>query len=79
MDGAKTASRTKDDIERIAKWKIVRLISMNSKDLGDSAYRFNKDFLNRNNVKDVANSWALRYKIKSKKMKMIILMILFQN
>ena len=31
MDGAKTASRTKDDIERIAKWKIVRLISMNLK------------------------------------------------
>lgn len=67
MDCAKQASRTRDDIERMAKWKIVRLISMNNKDLGDSAYRYNKDFLNRNNVKDVTDAWAIRYKVKGNK------------
>ncbi len=69
MNGAKKASSTKDDIERMAKWKVVRMISMNSKALGERAYKFNEDFLNRNNVKDVIDSWALRYNIKSKKRK----------
>ena len=64
MDAAKQAMRTKDDIEKIAKWKIVRMVSRNSEGLGDRAYTFNKDFLNRNNIKRVIDHWALRYKVK---------------
>ena len=69
MDTAKRAAKTKDPAAKLAIWKTCRLISINSKNLGDRAYNFAKDFQNRNNLKEIIDQWAIRYHIKEDKSK----------
>ena len=67
MDTAKRAAKTKDSVAKLAIWKTCRLISVNSKNLGERAYTFAKDFQNRNNLKEIVDHWAIRYHIKPDK------------
>lgn len=61
----KKAYKTKDAIERELIFKIARIVSLNSRNLGKRAYEFCIDFQNRKNLKDVYDYLKARFHLKS--------------
>ena len=68
----KKANKTKDPLERELIFKIARMVSVNSRDLGKRAYEFCIDFQNKKNLKDVYDYLQGRFKLKSNKDKKIV-------
>ena len=65
----KKAYKTKDPVERELIFKIARMVSLNSRDLGKRAYEFCKDFQNRKNLKGVYDYIKARFHLKPSKAK----------
>ena len=63
----KKAYKTKDAIERELIFKIARIVSLNSRNLGKRAYEFCIDFQNRKNLKDVYDYLKARFHLKPSK------------
>ncbi|MDA7783660.1 hypothetical protein N8934_02330 [Candidatus Pelagibacter sp.] len=61
----KKAYKTKDAVERDLIFKIARIVSLNSRDLGKRAYEFFKDFTNKRNLKEVHDYLKLRFHLKA--------------
>ena len=63
----KKAYKTKDAIERELIFKIARIVSLNSRNLGKRAYEFCIDFQNRKKLTDVYDYLKARFHLKPSK------------